>query len=269
MQNFQSSSASWIYAALSGDPINSNDVTERISYHNENDVFNWDFSQAKGGSAVNPFLATDGTTSTPTSSTTTQASSSSEKRTTMLILIHAFLASIAWLIIFPLGGILIRLFNFSGVVWVHAGLQALGWLVFIAAVGLGIYNAIDLGFLSTRHVILGLVVFCLFALQPLFGLLHHLRFKKTGARGIWSFIHIWIGRVAIILAMVNGGLGLADAKTWRPKWTIAYSVVAGVFGLAYIASIVFGETRRAKKIESERSDSDRDASLGSESKQHG
>jgi hypothetical protein len=181
------------------------------------------------------------------------------------------LAAIAWIIIFPLGGIIIRLFSFKGLVFVHAGIQALGWLVFIAAFGLGLYNAINLDYVSTRHVILGLVVFALFVFQPMLGLLHHLRFRKTGARGIFSFIHIWIGRVAIILGMINGGLGLADARTWRPNWVIAYSVIAGVFGVTYIASIVFGETRRAKRMETTRRSgvADSDVSVGSESKREG
>ncbi|EGP87634.1 unnamed protein product [Zymoseptoria tritici ST99CH_3D1] len=269
--SFQNSSASWIWSALSGDALNSNDPSESISYHNQADNFNWDFSQARGGSAVNPFVASDGTSTAPTAQSSTPMKSSSKSRTTTLIMAHGFMAAIAWIIIFPIGGIIIRVLNFRGLVWVHAGIQALGWLLFVAAVGLGLHNAIKLDLLSTRHIILGLVVFCLFALQPVFGLLHHLRFKKTGSRGIWSYIHIWIGRVAIVLAMINGGLGLADARTFYRRWSIVYGVIAGVFGLAYIASIVFGEAKRSKKIKSAQSsdvaDSDRDASVGSKSRQ--
>jgi hypothetical protein len=33
-----------------------------------------------------------------------------------------------------------------------------------------------------------------------------MRFKKTRARQIWSHLHIWNGRVAVTLGIINGGL---------------------------------------------------------------
>ena len=65
-----------------------------------------------------------------------------------------------------------------------------------------------------------------------------------------SHAHIWVGRIAIVLGIVNGGLGFKLANTMgmeSKSGKIAYSVLAGIFGLAWIAAIIVGETKRAKR----------------------
>lgn len=59
---------------------------------------------------------------------------------------HAVLASCAFLIFFPFGGVMIRIWDprierYSSIVWAHAWVQALGYVVFIIAAGMGIYMA--------------------------------------------------------------------------------------------------------------------------------
>ena len=54
---------------------------------------------------------------------------------------HGVLAALAFVIFFPLGGIMIRVFHFPGLVWAHGIMQVLGFLVYTAAVALGIYIA--------------------------------------------------------------------------------------------------------------------------------
>ena len=54
---------------------------------------------------------------------------------------HAALAASAFLLVFPLGGIIIHVSNHPQVVWVHAGIQALGYIVFAVATRLGIWMA--------------------------------------------------------------------------------------------------------------------------------
>ena len=77
------------------------------------------------------------------------------------------------------------------------------------------------------------------------GQIHHVMFKKYHERTVWSYAHIWLGRVAIFLGIVNGGLGLQLADN-TSTGTIAYAVVAAVAGIAYIAAIVYSEWRRSK-----------------------
>lgn len=63
------------------------------------------------------------------------------KKAAAVMMAHGITAALAFVIFFPGGGIIIRLFSFRGLVWLHAAIQALGWLIFLVAFGLGIYLA--------------------------------------------------------------------------------------------------------------------------------
>lgn len=54
---------------------------------------------------------------------------------------HGVLMSLAFVVMFPLGALSIRLFNFKGIIWLHAGLQMLAFAVALSAFGLGVANA--------------------------------------------------------------------------------------------------------------------------------
>lgn len=54
---------------------------------------------------------------------------------------HAVLAASAFLLWFPVGGIIIRVWNHPQIVWIHAVFQGLGMAVFVAAAGMGIWMA--------------------------------------------------------------------------------------------------------------------------------
>lgn len=242
-----------MYAAKSGAALDSNDVEESIVQHDVHDSFNWNLTMARGGPDANPFVAavvqspTGTTTTSPQPTTMTSKSSSSGQPSSTILMAHGIMAAVAFALLFPIGGIVIRIANFSGLVWVHAAIQTIAFLVYTAAFGLGIYIATKLNYIGQYHPIIGIVVFGLLVFQPALGLLHHRKFKKTYSRNLWSFAHLGIGRVAIILGIVNGGLGLLLADNAGTHWIIAYSVVAGVFGLAYIATAVMGEAKKAKE----------------------
>jgi hypothetical protein len=355
--DFSSSSASWIHATKSGSPIKSDSQDASISQHgNDYGSFNWDFSNAKGGSEVNPLLSAStsgssdsgsstGATTDSASATCTVAPSSTlasvtgtsgcptawpteystawptarptwaadcnpqgygngrgpygrdawptdapwrnnEKRALpeckdgesptggsssssnggsssnqlsqngrggafgssrdIMILAHGVMASLAFVAFFPIGGILIRIASFTGLVWVHAALQILGFLVYIVAFGIGIWIAMNQQYLARAHPIIGIVLLIALFAQPLGGWLHHRAFKKYGRRTTVSYAHIGIGRIAIVLGMVNGGLGLQLAGS-QGSTIIAYAVCAAVMGLLYLASIVYGERKRSKR----------------------
>jgi hypothetical protein len=50
---------------------------------------------------------------------------------------HGLVMSIAFLIIMPLGVLLVRSLKFKGSVWIHAGCQMVGWVLMIAGLCLG------------------------------------------------------------------------------------------------------------------------------------
>lgn len=349
--DFSSSSASWIHATASGSPIKSDSVDEDISQHGQDyGSFNWDFSNAKGGTEVNPLLSASSTSGSSASGSSTATTGSGSPTCTVaasstlasvtgtsgcptawptefstawptarptwaagcnpdghggrgpygrdawptdapwrnnekrdlpeckdgesptggsssgssssqlsqngrngafganrdtILLAHGVMASLAFLGFFPIGGILIRAASFSGLVWVHAALQMIGFLVYIVAFGMGIWIAINGQYLTNAHPIIGIVLLILLFAQPIGGFLHHRYFKKYGRRTTVSFAHIGIGRIAIVLGMVNGGLGLQLAGI-QGSHVIAYAVVAAVMGFLYIASIFYGERKRRR-----------------------
>lgn len=93
------------------------------------------------------------------------------------------------------------------------------------------------------------MVFVGLFIQPFLGFLHHSMFQKHQTRTAVSHVHIWFGRILIALGIINGGLGfkLADSMGQGSKsGKIAYSVLAAIFGVAWIAAIVVGEMKRRK-----------------------
>ncbi|KAF1924003.1 iron reductase domain protein [Didymella exigua CBS 183.55] len=174
---------------------------------------------------------------------------SSERRT--MLIAHGVLASLAFVILFPAGAIAIRLASFPGVVWFHALFQIFAYVVYIAAFGLGVHIASEMEMLDHHHPIVGVVVFVLVLLQPVFGWVHHTMFKRYQSRTLWSYVHIWLGRIAVTLGIINGGLGLqwADSMNMSSRGgIIAYAVIAVVMWLAWVAASVIGERRRTKKV---------------------
>ncbi len=212
-------------------------------------------------------LPNNGGTSNGNSGVTIISSSSvspSKKRT--MLIAHGVLASLAFVILFPSGSIAIRLISFPGIVWLHAGFQIFAYLVYIAAFGMGIWLALPISgghYISSYHAIVGILVFCMVFFQPILGFLHHLMFKKYGHRTLWSYVHIWVGRIAITLGMINGGLGLKLAANSR-EGAIAYGVIAAIMWLVWVAAMVVGEMRRKKATTGQKLEKSQDDRRGSD-----
>ncbi|KAK8114602.1 cytochrome b561 and DOMON domain-containing protein [Apiospora kogelbergensis] len=168
--------------------------------------------------------------------------------------VHGVLAAIAFVGLFPIGAILMRVIPGRFAWIIHGVFQILAYGVYIAAAALGIQlmqliriplngTSILIPAQANRHPIIGLVLLGFFFFQPLLGWLHHIRLKKTGRRTAWSHLHLWLGRGAIVLGIVNGGLGLQLANASDSAIT-AYSVVAAVVCLLWLLSALVSEYRR-------------------------
>ncbi len=163
-----------------------------------------------------------------------------------ILLVHGIFASLAFLVFFPAGAIVIRVGGFTNALKVHIAIQILSWMLFITAFGLGLWYGITGNYMSEAHPIIGIVLLAMIVVQPFAGWLHHRQFVRSGQRSAVSHSHIWIGRIAIVLGMINGGLGL-ELGGVETRYVIAYSVVAGVIGVVYIAAIVYGEVARSRR----------------------
>jgi hypothetical protein len=170
-----------------------------------------------------------------------------------MIVAHGVLAALAFVMFFPMGSILIRLASFPGLWLVHGLFQIFAYLIYTAAFGLGIYfvRSSPINLLDHYHPIIGIVVFVLLFFQPILGLMHHFQFKKYHRRTIWSYGHLWLGRIVITLGIINGGLGLLFATEtgfFSPSTgqIAAYGVVAAIMWLAWVCASIVGERRRAR-----------------------
>ena len=165
-----------------------------------------------------------------------------------VVIVHASLMGAAFVLFMPLGVFLIRLTSFKGIVWAHAGIQAFAYTVALAAFGLGAWMATVTKQWKAfnGHPIIGTIVIGLLLLQPALGYIHHLIYVKEHKRTLWIYSHIWYGRALIILAVINGGLGLQLSGN-TVKGEIAYGVIAGVMFLLYLAVLAIAYLRKDKR----------------------
>jgi Eukaryotic cytochrome b561 len=177
---------------------------------------------------------------------------------------HACIMSIVFIVLFPLGAISIHLpidkigflrntYLRKKIMALHAPIQMLGFAMMIGAMALGIRIAHDLDKLRDpvqAHVVIGLLVTStLILFQPIMGFLQHRYYKKTGGRSVFGYAHRWIGRCAIILGIVNNGLGfqLASSDIIVPKSSyIRNFILAGVLVSIWLSLIIYDtfSTRR-------------------------
>jgi len=167
---------------------------------------------------------------------------------------HGTLMGLAFIVILPLGAFLVRFVRSKHAVWIHATCQLLGFAFVAAGLGVGVHMANVLHILYKQaHTYIGTIIFSLLFIQALLGYFHHWRYVATQKRTIWTFIHIWYGRVLVILGIINGGLGLQLAQLIGTSYSragmIVYSVLAGVIGTSLIALAMFGLSRDVLKKE--------------------
>ncbi|CAF9930393.1 MAG: hypothetical protein HETSPECPRED_007622 [Heterodermia speciosa] len=151
----------------------------------------------------------------------------------------------AFVLFMPLGVFLIRLTSFKGVIWVHAGIQIFAYLAALAAFGLGAWMATVTGqwVPGNGHPIIGTIVIGLLVVQPFLGYVHHPIYVREHKSTLWIYSHIWYGRALILVAVINGGLGLQLSGN-TVKGEIAYGVVAGVMFLLYLAALAVSYLRK-------------------------
>ena len=174
---------------------------------------------------------------------------------------HACIMSIVFIVLFPLGAISIHLpidripylnktYLRNKVPAIHAPIQLLGLVMMIGGMALGIRIGYDLGYLKNpvqTHPVIGLIVVCtIIVFQPILGILQHRHFKKTGGKSIFAYMHRWIGRCAIVLGIINNGLGFQLAATnviiHTSSYIRNYVILAG-FVSVWLGLLVYDDLR--------------------------
>jgi hypothetical protein len=198
--------------------------------------------------AVAPVASQGANAGADTGASNNGGSRSSSDPTLSLRKSHGIIMSIAFVVVFPLAALTMYLPFAKRVLFVHAPLQTIGIILMIAGLATGVLLGQKTE-LDEYHQIIGYVVVALLVLfQPILGLLQHLYFRRHGGRSIKGVIHQWLGRSAILLGIINGGLGFnitgPVGSRYVPKGAvIAYGVIAGLVGIIYIAVVVLAGRR--------------------------
>lgn len=143
--DLKSSSTTWIWAYKNGDPLKSNSPSKPLVQHDVMDSFDFDLTKATGGNSLNPFAATSGGGAAVVSAGSSSGSSDLENQFKVahrVKIAHGIIMGIAFVIVYPLGAILIRLLSFSGLIWVHAGTQIFAYVLASTGLGLGVWIAL-------------------------------------------------------------------------------------------------------------------------------
>jgi len=247
---------SFIAAWQTGGSVGDSSVSASISQHDDTTEFSWDLSQALVNADANPYIqgptgnsgngnSTNSGGNGGLSGGSSTGATKNKKSTVNLVLLHGVIMTIAFVFMYPVGAIIMPLI---GKWLVHASWQMVAFVAMWAGFGVGYMKAQkdELLFKQT-HTILGTVVCVAMIIQPVIGVLHHRYYKKHQTRGVVSYAHIWYGRLIMFIGILNGGLGLKLASAPN-SFTIAYSVIAALVGIAYCASSYVGEMRRNRRM---------------------
>jgi hypothetical protein len=162
--------------------------------------------------------------------------------------IHAFVMCFTFVIIFPLGSLVLRALNS---VKGHYIVQIIGFVLCAMASAGGIvistqYNK-SKNF-NSAHQVLGILIFIALCAQLGLGIVHHRIFKRDKRPTIMGKIHLYLGPAAIIIGIINAPIGFvfgSNPHLCLPYTVILLLVLIGFISIRFFAHICCG--RRFKR----------------------
>ena len=266
--SYTSTSAPFIWAYKMGSAIASDSKKAHLNQHDNYGTLSVNLVSATGDSQSNPSganaISTTHFSSTPTSDTSSDNESSGKGGVNPGF--HGSLGVIAFVVIFPLGAIVLRIFTFKYVLYTHISLKLFSYVLALAALITGIILANAESRLMDSHPITGIVVIAALVVQPILGFAHHAIYKKRAARSqsgknAFTAPHIWWGRLWITVGIITGGMGL-NLSGHSTGIVIAYAAAAGIVWLLWVASVIWSRKKKAANFESERDDTGRPSRRG-------
>ena len=123
-----------------------------------------------------------------------------------LVIIHAICLAGSFLLLFPLGVVALRWFGWFRSHWMLQILATLLCVIgLIVAIALSTMDP-EYASIDESHQIIGIVAVAALIFQAVLGYLHHRNYKISGGRTWFSYSHLWVGRMVIVLGMVNAVL---------------------------------------------------------------
>ncbi|KAL2916200.1 hypothetical protein HK105_204291 [Polyrhizophydium stewartii] len=180
--------------------------------------------------------------------------------------IHGMAMAITWTFVFPSSIYYTRYFrSVSGWLLVHMALQSIG--AGVGVIGFAIYIITTLGnnfggsvntsLIFRPHSILGLCITVGTLVQGVFGIFNRLSLSSESMNvdrsrfGIVRFVHNWLGRLLVVAAFAQVGLGvqtlypLSETKFRGAGAWIAYVIVVSFWVLLFMGTDVYYQYRLA------------------------
>ncbi len=105
--------------------------------------------------------------------------------------------------------------------------------------------------LGRYHAVTGYVVLSFLVIQPLLKL--HWFSSAIPRVAIFMHIHLWLGRIALTLGIIDGALGFRVSDSlkgshWGVGWRIAYGVIGALVWIIYVSvCIVWVESKKVPR----------------------
>ncbi|TGJ79066.1 hypothetical protein E0Z10_g9690 [Xylaria hypoxylon] len=231
--DISSTAQEMVYAMGPSADTRSDNPRESVKVHSSYGSFAMDLVHATGTGGVPVIPASENVTSVGAVQRLTKTGYADKKA-----ILHAVFMILAFVGIWPFGILVLRV---GGSVRWHAINQ-------VVAFGLVLIGAI-LGFVistsynrskkfNTPHQIIGILVFIFVIAQLVLGFLHHRIYKKTQQPTKIAPIHVWLGRLVILLGIVNGFTGFPLALS--PGYDFALLGVVSFVLLSFLAILAVG-----------------------------
>ncbi|KAI1617989.1 hypothetical protein EDD37DRAFT_250963 [Exophiala viscosa] len=194
----------WIWAIGPGDPVRSNSQNADIEQHSHYGVFFAKMDKARATAASVPSV-----TGTFNINTTAQPGYIND-----LVVLHAILLGVAFVIAFPLGAVSLRVFRSFKIHWIVQLCTSVACLIGLCVAIAFSVLGVEWTDFNSAHQIIGIVVVVLTLVQGMLGYRHHMNYKNLKGRTVVSYVHILFGRGIIWFGMLNSVLGflLADSN---------------------------------------------------------
>ncbi len=203
-------------------------------------VFMFGGGDIKGGASNNDIYLLHGN-----SSTVDLAPSGGQCKPVFInmIMLHGIFMVLSWGILLQWGAFIARYLRHKDPLWfkLHRAIQVSGVVLSFLGLIFGIVS-VGNGHFRFAHGALGLVVTILGLQQPFNALIRPHKpedgAEKTTKRFIWEFLHKNIGRLALLIAIVQISMGLFLALAHTAIWALWYAYVILLI-ICYIVAEVF------------------------------
>ncbi|XP_058949636.2 uncharacterized protein [Pocillopora verrucosa] len=154
-----------------------------------------------------------------------------------LVALHGIFMFIGWGVLLQAGAFIARYFRHKDPWWfkMHRGLQVTGLVLTIAGL-ICAFISVPFDHLKFAHGALGIIIMIIGVGQPLNAAVRphkHPDGSRSTGRVIWELVHKNIGRLGLILALINISLGLLLAVAPVAAWAVWFALL-GTFVIAYL-----------------------------------